>query len=47
MLRAFDSEADSPEVPDPWGNEIDAYQEVLVMVERAVTGLLKELHRSA
>jgi protein-tyrosine phosphatase len=47
MLRAFDSEAESLEVPDPWGNEIDAYQEVLAMVERAVSGLLKELHRSA
>lgn len=43
MLRTFDSGADSMEVPDPWGNEIDAYQEVLVMVEAAVTGLLKTL----
>ena len=43
MLRAFDPEADSPEVPDPWGSEIDAYQEVLAMVEAAVSGLLKTL----
>jgi protein-tyrosine phosphatase len=43
MLRAFDPEADSLEVPDPWGNEIDAYQEVLAMVEAAVSGLLKTL----
>jgi len=43
MLRAFDSGADSVEVPDPWGNEIDAYQEVLAMVEAAITGLLKTL----
>ena len=43
MLRTFDSGADSVEVPDPWGNEIDAYQEVLAMVEAAVTGLLKTL----
>ena len=43
MLRAFDSGADSIEVPDPWGNEIDAYQEVLAMVEAAITGLLKTL----
>lgn len=47
MLRSFDphveSGADSIEVPDPWGNEIDAYQEVLEMVEAAVTGLLKTL----
>ena len=47
MLRSFDSKvelgADSIEVPDPWGHEIDAYQEVLAMVEAAVTGLLKTL----
>jgi protein-tyrosine-phosphatase len=30
-------------VPDPWGNEIEAYQEVLAMVEAAVSGLLKTL----
>jgi len=40
MLRAFDPEADSPEVPDPWGNEVEAYHEVLAMVEAAVSGLL-------
>jgi protein-tyrosine phosphatase len=40
MLRAFDPEADSLEVPDPWGNEVEAYQEVLAMVEAAVSGLL-------
>ena len=43
MLRAFDPGADSLEVPDPWGNELDAYQEVLAMVEAAVSGLLKTL----
>jgi protein-tyrosine phosphatase len=43
MLRAFDPEADSLEVPDPWGNELDAYQEVLAMVEAAVSGLLRSL----
>ena len=43
MLREFDEGADSLEVPDPWGNEIDAYQEVLTMVEAAVSGLLKSL----
>ena len=43
MLRAFDSGADSVEVPDPWGNEIAAYQEVLAMVEAAISGLLKTL----
>jgi protein-tyrosine phosphatase len=43
MLRAFDPGADSLEVPDPWGNELEAYQEVLAMVEAAVSGLLKTL----
>ena len=43
MLRAFDPEASSIEVPDPWGSEIEAYQEVFAMVDAAVTGLLKTL----
>ena len=43
LLRAFDPAAESIEVPDPWGNEIQTYQEVLEMVESAVTGLLKTL----
>lgn len=45
LLRSFDPNADSIEVPDPWGNEVAAYQEVLAMVEAAVSGLLKSLHR--
>ena len=43
MFRSFDPKADSIEVPDPWGSAIDAYQEVLAMVEAAVSGLLKTL----
>jgi protein-tyrosine phosphatase len=43
MLRSFDPAADSLEVPDPWGNELEAYQEVLAMVEAAVSGLLTSL----
>ena len=43
MLRSFDPGADSLEVPDPWGEGIDSYQEVLVMVEAAISGLLKTL----
>jgi len=43
MLRSFDPGADSLEVPDPWGNEQEAYQEVLAMVEEAVSGLLTSL----
>jgi protein-tyrosine phosphatase len=45
MLRSFHSGAGSIEVPDPWGNEIDAYQEVLAMVEAAISGLLESLRR--
>lgn len=43
LLRSFDPVADSLEVPDPWGNEIDAYEEVLTMIERSVTGFLARL----
>lgn len=43
MLRSFDPSADSIEVPDPWGNPIEAYQEVLEMLERAINGLLGTL----
>lgn len=45
MLRAFDPSAESAEVPDPWGSEIEAYQEVLSMVEAAVTGLIASLRK--
>ncbi len=43
LLRSFDPIADSLEVPDPWGNEIDAYEKVLTMIERSVTGFLASL----
>lgn len=43
MLRAFDPQADSQEVPDPWGNEAPAYRATLEMVESAISGLLKTL----
>lgn len=43
MLRSFDPAADSLEVPDPWGNTVEAYREVLDMVEAAVSGLLTSL----
>ena len=43
LLRSFDPAADSLEVSDPWGNEIDAYEEVLTMIERSVTGFLARL----
>ena len=43
MLRSFDPQAGAIEVPDPWGSEIEAYQEVFAMVDAAVSGLLKTL----
>ena len=53
MLRSFDPElseidptspaAENLQVPDPWGEEIDAYQEVLDMIERATDGLIANL----
>ena len=54
MLRQFDPElahidplsreAELLQVPDPWGEEIDSYQRVLEMIERAVSGLLTRLN---
>ena len=53
LLRQFDPELEridpisregaALQVPDPWGEEIDAYQEVLEMIERAVNGLLNKI----
>lgn len=53
LLRQFDPqlshinptsrEAESLVVPDPWGMELDAFEEVLDMVERAVDGLIKSI----
>lgn len=50
MLRSFDPslshinptsrEAEQLQVPDPWGETIEAYQEVLEMIERATDGLI-------
>ncbi|CAB5041997.1 unannotated protein [freshwater metagenome] len=33
------------EVPDPYNQSIEAYEETLFMIERAVDGLLQELSR--
>ncbi|MGA0061998.1 MAG: low molecular weight protein-tyrosine-phosphatase [Candidatus Planktophila sp.] len=53
MLRSFDlelahidptsPEAERLQVPDPWGETIEAYREVLEMIELATDGLLKVL----
>ena len=53
MLRAFDPnfahidptsiEAENLQVPDPWGETIEAYRDVLVMIEDATDGLIAQL----
>jgi len=53
MLRSFDpalSHIDATShqgeelvVPDPWGEEIDSYQNVLLMIERATDGFIASL----
>jgi protein-tyrosine phosphatase len=53
LLRQFDPalshidptspEAEKLVVPDPWGHEIDAFEDVLSMIERAVDGLIHYL----
>jgi protein-tyrosine phosphatase len=40
LLRAYDPTADRPDVPDPYGGDINDFVEVLSQVERACTGLL-------
>lgn len=50
MLRSFDPslshidptspDAERLQVPDPWGETIEAYQEVLEMIEHATDGLI-------
>lgn len=51
MLRSFDSklsdinvtapDAEALQVPDPWGENLAAYREVLIMIEIATDGLIK------
>lgn len=53
MLRSFDptlshidptsTDAEKLQVPDPWGETIEAYQEVLTMIEQATDGLIATL----
>jgi protein-tyrosine phosphatase len=55
LLRQFDpafkdispvsSEAQALQVPDPWGQEIEAYEEVREMIERAIDGLLSLIYQ--
>ena len=53
MLRSFDPglshievtsrQAEELVMPDPWGEEIDAYQNILEMIERATDGFIASL----
>ena len=53
MLRSFDPglshidvtsrQAEDLVVPDPWGEEVDSYQNVLEMIERATDGFIRAL----
>ncbi|MCS7082803.1 MAG: low molecular weight phosphotyrosine protein phosphatase [Bacteroidetes bacterium] len=43
LLRAFDSDPEDYEVPDPWGQGRKAYEHVYAMLERSCRNLLKVL----
>lgn len=43
LLRQFDPEADSPDIPDPWYGGPADYQSVYYMLERCIPGLLSHL----
>jgi protein-tyrosine phosphatase len=48
MLRSYDqtvddNDLDAATVPDPWGYPREHFEEVLVMIEQAVDGLLDQL----
>jgi protein-tyrosine phosphatase len=40
LLRSFDPDADGVDVPDPYYGDREGFDEVLVMVEAAMPGLL-------
>ena len=40
-LDPFGKQAGELAIPDPWGYEIDAYEEVYLQIERAVDGLIQ------
>jgi len=42
-IDPYAPEAEKLVVPDPWGHEIDAFEDVLAMIERAVDGLIARL----
>lgn len=45
LLRSFDPEASGdPDVPDPYYGSTEGFEEVLVMIEAAMPGLLDRVH---
>jgi protein-tyrosine phosphatase len=45
LLRAFDPDADTDEVPDPYGCRDEEFARVLAMLEAAAPGLVDEVRR--
>ena len=45
LLRAFDPDADSDEVPDPYFGPDAGFDEVLAMTEAAAPGIVREIRR--
>jgi protein-tyrosine phosphatase len=43
LLRSFDPTAGDPDVPDPYYDGIEAFEEVLEMIEAAMPGMLDEI----
>lgn len=47
LLRDFEPDADSPDVPDPYFGEGDGFQRVYRIIERGCAGLLDHLSNSS
>jgi protein-tyrosine phosphatase len=43
LLRDFEPNAHSPDVPDPWGGGLDGFEDVYAIVDRATEGLLDHI----
>ncbi len=45
LFRSFDPDADSDEIPDPYGGPHEEYVQVMTMVRAAVPGIVAEIRR--
>ncbi len=45
LLRSFDPDATSPDVPDPYGGPDAEFDEVVAMVRAAMAGLIAEIRK--